>query len=341
MKQNPKTTSLAQWVSGGILCVGLLVAAQSSQAQLGSGPVQFRLPLAANTAVHYYYDHGGVTDWKCGGETYSGHRGTDFSGGPRGKAIFAGASGTLGYKIDGFGDGFAGSTDGGGFGNHVRLDHSSGFVTYYGHMTIGSVTGKGVGSGIGCGEQLGGVGTSGSSTGLHLHFEPRINGASDDPYAGSCGGPLCYWVNQNGGNPVTTCQNAVTIIVDNADAGFSTSANWITGTSAADKFGANYRYRSAASVSDAATFTASLPSSGTYRVYVWYPAGANRSSSTPFIISTSAGTTTQNVNQQVTGGQWVDQGAYAMNAGNNTVKVSCWTAAAGVVVADAVKWVKQ
>lgn len=65
----------------------------------------FRLPLAANTSVHYYYDHGGVTDWKCGSETYSGHRGSDFSGGPRGKPIYAGAVGTVSYKIDGFGDG--------------------------------------------------------------------------------------------------------------------------------------------------------------------------------------------------------------------------------------------
>ncbi|MDB6122083.1 MAG: N-acetylmuramyl-L-alanine amidase, negative regulator of AmpC, AmpD [Pedosphaera sp.] len=134
--------------------------------------------------------------------------------------------------------------------------------------------------------------------------------------------------------------STVTVQVDNANAGFSTSANWATGTSATDKFGADYRYRSNASLSDAATFTGNLPSAGTYTVYVWYPAGANRSSSTPFIISTAGGNVTQTVNQQVTGGQWVSQGAYSMNAGNNTVEVSCWTAAAGVVVADAVKWVK-
>jgi N-acetyl-anhydromuramyl-L-alanine amidase AmpD len=136
-------------------------------------------------------------------------------------------------------------------------------------------------------------------------------------------------------NPTT-----VTVQVDNANAGFSTSANWATGTSAADKFGADYRYRSNASISDAATFTGNLPSAGTYTVYVWYPEGANRSTSTPFIISTSGGSHTEFVDQTITGGQWVSQGAYSMNAGNNTVQVSCWTAAAGVVVADAVKWVK-
>lgn len=331
--------SLALRLGAGAICAGLL-AVSTNAAPL------FRLPLAANTAVHYYYDHdssGGLADWKCGGETYNGHRGTDFSGGPRGKTIYAGGSGTLGYRIDGFGDGFAGSTDGGGFGNYVRLNHSDGFTTFYGHMTIGSVTTKAVGSSIACSEVIGGVGTSGSSTGLHLHFEPRINGVGDDPYMGSCGGPLTYWVNQNGGNPVTTCQGAtaVTIIVDNADAGFSASATWTTGTSSADKYGANYRWRSAQAISDQAVFTANLPSSGTYRVYVWYPEGANRSVETPFVISTSAGSTTKVVNQQVNGGQWLDQGAYAMNAGNNTVKVSCWVTAGSIVVADAVKWVKQ
>jgi hypothetical protein len=93
------------------------------------------------------------------------------------------------------------------------------------------------------------------------------------------------------------------VIVDNASGGFSTSANWATGTSSADKYGADYRYRSNASISDAATFTANLPVSGSWTVYVWYPAGANRSSSTPFIISTSAGDHTENVNQPLTGGQ--------------------------------------
>jgi hypothetical protein len=93
--------------------------------------VKFRLPLAVNTSVHYYYDHAasGIDDWKCGNETYDGHRGTDFSGGPRGTAIYAAAVGTLGYKIDGFGDGYKGSTDGGGFGNYVRL--SSAFLTTF------------------------------------------------------------------------------------------------------------------------------------------------------------------------------------------------------------------
>ena len=75
-------------------------------------------------------------------------------------------------------------------------------------MTKGSVTTKSVGSVIDCPEQIGGVGTSGNSTGFHLHFEVRVNGVADDPYSGPCGGPLSYWVDQNNGNPVMTCEGA-------------------------------------------------------------------------------------------------------------------------------------
>lgn len=145
-------------------------------------------------------------------------------------------------------------------------------------------------------------------------------------------GPYWDWTRlMNGIN------NTGTIIVDNSNAGFSASANWSTGSSSTDKYGGDYRFRSTAPVSDAATFTASV-SVGSHTVYVWYPVGANRSTTTPYIISTSAGSTTVSVNQQITGGQWVNQGAYGMNAGNNTIKVSCWTATGAVVLADAVKW---
>jgi Peptidase family M23/Divergent InlB B-repeat domain/CARDB len=179
---------------------------------------KFRLPLAVDTAVHYYYDHDSTAssrDWRCGNESYDGHRGTDFSGGPRGKAIYAAAGGTVSFRIDGFGDGFEGSTDGGGFGNYVRLDHGNGLLTYYGHMTSGSVTTKSAGSSVICGEQVGGVGTSGSSTGLHLHFEPRLNGVGFDPFMGSCNLiPTSWWVDQGTGSPAATCEGSTQQLPD-------------------------------------------------------------------------------------------------------------------------------
>jgi murein DD-endopeptidase MepM/ murein hydrolase activator NlpD len=190
------------------VAIGLCATALSLHA--GAADVRFRLPLAADSPRHYYYDHtqagNGLQAWNCSAETYDDHNGTDYSGLARGTPIYAGAGGTIYRKADGFGDGYVGSPDGGGFGNHVALTHSDGTVSWYGHMTNGSVTTKSTGASIACGEQIGGVGTSGSSSGLHLHFEPRRSNVGFDPYAGSCSSQVSWWVNQGSGNPSITCQ---------------------------------------------------------------------------------------------------------------------------------------
>jgi hypothetical protein len=130
-------------------------------------------------------------------------------------------------------------------------------------------------------------------------------------------------------------------IVDNSNGGFSCSANWSTGTSSTDKYGSNYRYRSTAAVSDPATWTTSLPTSANYSVYAWWPAGSNRSSTASYIVYYNGGSQSKVVNQRVNGGQWNLLGAWGMNAGANTVKLSCWTTTGYVVMADAIKWQKQ
>ena len=341
-KQNPlQLRRLARIVRGGCVVGGLLLASLSAEAVL------FRLPLAVNTTTHYYYDlnsGSGIQSWNCNQQTYDGHRGTDFSGGPRGKAIYAAAVGTVSYKIDGFGDGYLGNTDGGGGGNYVKLAHADGFTTFYFHMTAGSVTSKSVGANIACGEQIGGVGTSGNSTGLHLHFEPRLNGTADDPYSGSCGGSISWWVNQNGGNPVTTCQGAptgTTVTVDNSGGGFSVVGTWSTGTSATDKHGTDYRFHSTAAVSEPASWSGNLSASGNYSAQAWWSQGANRSTTAPYIVYHSSGSTTVNVNQQANGGKWNALGTFNMAAGSNQIKLSCWTTTGFIVIADAVRWVPQ
>jgi hypothetical protein len=125
-------------------------------------------------------------------------------------------------------------------------------------------------------------------------------------------------------------------IVDNSAAGFSCSANWATGTSDTDKYGSNYRYHSTVASSDEAVWSASV--SGSKTIYVWYPEGSNRSTAASYIFSVSGGTHTEVVNQQITGGEWVNQGTYTLAASPNTIKLSCWEATGFVVVADAVQW---
>ena len=176
---------------------------------------QYRLPLGSRDVyVTAYFDYGGVTDWNCGNNTYGGHRGTDigiggFAGMDNGSVVIvAAADGVVGQVVDGCFDRCttADCNCGGGFGNFVRVDHADGKKTFYGHMMINTsrVT---VGQQVRCGDELGKVGSSGFSTGPHLHFEPRINGGGDDPFTGPCAGPVTYWVDPGAYEdlPSSTC----------------------------------------------------------------------------------------------------------------------------------------
>ena len=144
-----------------------------------------------------------------------------------------------------------------------------------------------------------------------------------------------------GGNPSTPPASLPTeVIVDNASAGFSTVGTWSTASSATDKYGTDYRYHSTAAVSESATWTANL-TAGTYQIYAWWSQGSNRSTTAPYIVSHSSGSTTVNKNQQAGGGSWQLLGTFNLNGGNNTVQLSCWTTTGYILVADAVRWVKQ
>ena len=68
---------------------------------------------------------------------------------------------------------------GGGYGNLVILEHEEGWSSYYAHLTEIAVT---VGQQVRQGETLGGAGTTGYSTGPHLHFELRDRGRPVDPH---------------------------------------------------------------------------------------------------------------------------------------------------------------
>ncbi len=64
-------------------------------------------------------------------------------------------------------------------GNYVMISHGNGYVTLYAHM---SSTATKVGTVVKQGDVIGYVGSTGDSTGPHLHFEIRINGTKVDPY---------------------------------------------------------------------------------------------------------------------------------------------------------------
>jgi len=72
----------------------------------------------------------------------------------------------------------AGWPDGYGYGNRVIIDHGNGFQTLYAHMSNVSV---GVGQSVNRGDVIGGMGATGRSSGVHLHFEIRQGGVIVDP----------------------------------------------------------------------------------------------------------------------------------------------------------------
>ena len=94
------------------------------------------------------------------------HTGIDFGSG-FGTAIAAAAPGTV-IHASGFG----------GYGNTVIIDHGGGMSTLYAHQSEINVAN---GAEVETGDTIGLVGSTGLSTGPHLHFEVRILGSPVDP----------------------------------------------------------------------------------------------------------------------------------------------------------------
>jgi N-acetylmuramoyl-L-alanine amidase len=129
----------------------------------------------------------------------------------------------------------------------------------------------------------------------------------------------------------STTSNAQTYVNDSPSA-----SGWSTGTSAADKYGASYLFRSTAAVSNPASWTSSVAAGGSYSISAWWPAGTNRSTVAPFVMP-GGGTIT--ANQQINGGKWNVLTNKSLAAGANTTQLSCWAPSGFVVVADAIRYI--
>lgn len=100
-------------------------------------------------------------------KTVKMHAGLDFAA-PQGTPIYATANGTISLS---------GNT-GNGYGNHVIINHGYGYETLYGHMVRVKLR---PGQRVKRGEIIGWVGSTGKSTGPHLHYEVHKNGRALDP----------------------------------------------------------------------------------------------------------------------------------------------------------------
>lgn len=101
-----------------------------------------------------------------GGRTYEFHAGMDIDG-ERGDNVLAPANGVVtkaGWQ--------------GGYGNMIEIDHGNGLTTRYGHLSKIEVA---VGDEIGRGMLIGYVGSTGRSTGPHLHYELRLSDRPINP----------------------------------------------------------------------------------------------------------------------------------------------------------------
>jgi murein DD-endopeptidase MepM/ murein hydrolase activator NlpD len=161
-------------------------------------------------AIAYYVDEDAavdsVRDFNCGVRSYDtpiaggGHKGTDISLGPRSfykmdteqVVVVAAADGTIVQKDDTNPDRSCGDLSA-LFANPVlrnnviAIRHADGTVAIYYHVKTGSLTPKRIGDAVVEGEYLGAVGSSGFSSGPHLHFEVRTAAnAVVDPWLGSC-----------------------------------------------------------------------------------------------------------------------------------------------------------
>jgi hypothetical protein len=130
-------------------------------------------------------------------------------------------------------------------------------------------------------------------------------------------------------------------IIDNSSVGFRASGNWAVASFTAGRYGADYHYATPFAGSDAAYYTATLPSAGSYKVEAWYPASTGYNAATPFVLFGSAGNQTVTVNQQSGGGAWRALGTLAYGAGSrDVVAVSRWTSGTEYVIADAIRVTK-
>jgi murein DD-endopeptidase MepM/ murein hydrolase activator NlpD len=101
-----------------------------------------------------------------GGRSYEFHPGLDIDG-EKGDVIVAPANGVIakaGWQ--------------GGYGNLIEIDHGNGLKTRYGHLSKVDVQ---VGDAVQRGQQMGLVGSTGRSTGPHLHYELRLNEKAINP----------------------------------------------------------------------------------------------------------------------------------------------------------------
>ena len=146
-----------------------------------TGPMNFEIYAGAGGFGWPVPGHSGITSY-YGYRWGTLHAGIDISdGGIMGAPVVASRSGTVSAVSNGCTHNYGKSSScgcGGGYGNYVSIVHDGTYSTLYGHLTSAAVS---VGDYVNQGDVIGYVGSTGWSTGEHLHFEIHANGSRVDP----------------------------------------------------------------------------------------------------------------------------------------------------------------
>jgi murein DD-endopeptidase MepM/ murein hydrolase activator NlpD len=204
-----------------LINLGLLIPAEklAQDNQALSGILIWPVKKSANATFNEVYsvsnfvDHNAnypnqIQDWNCGTRSYDlssgyNHSGIDIFTWPFSQyqqehdlaEIVAAIGGTIIGKDDGYPDHSCAMAN--QQWNAVYIQGNDGNTYWYGHMKKNSLTSKAIGQTVAQGEKLGIVGSSGNSTGPHLHLE--IYDAQNnllDPYEGDCNQVSSMWQNQ-------------------------------------------------------------------------------------------------------------------------------------------------
>lgn len=194
--------------------LGLATAQKDAQALILPLRPDSPYGLDERHGVSNFVDHNAafpdfLRDYQCGTRTYDtaagyNHRGTDYFTWPYAwqamaqdaMRVRAAAGGVIVHKADGNFDRNC-SLDAPDTPNAVFIRHADGTLGWYLHLKKGSVTAKDIGETVAAGEVLGSIGSSGISTGPHLHFELHsAAGQFIDPYAGQCNALASRWAQQ-------------------------------------------------------------------------------------------------------------------------------------------------
>lgn len=197
-------------IAAPIVCLTAVAcfAAADDEVSASESGANFTLSLpvdcqpGASCFVQSYVDRDsgpGAKDYRCGAQTYDGHKGTDFRVAHLNSAgrtpVVAAAAGVVTATRDSVEDQRIDAIDRGAIegvecGNGVVIDHGGGWETQYCHMASGSIAVQ-PGQKLSPGDRVGTVGLSGDTEFPHLHLSVRHDGQVVDPFgaedAADCG----------------------------------------------------------------------------------------------------------------------------------------------------------